>query len=79
LLAEQGAFNSEFIINLKDMYIFRNRLVHIYWEVDCEQVYEILQKRSTDFKTFLDKIACFIELENSNVYGYPYLVIATYR
>lgn len=63
VLAEQGAFDSEFTVNLKDMSKFRNRLVHIYLEVDDEQVYEILQKRLADFKTFLDKIAYFLELE----------------
>ena len=60
VLGEQGVFDKDF---LKDMARFRNRLIHLYWEVDDEQVYEILQSRLDDFKTFLDRIAAFLKLE----------------
>ena len=63
ILGEQGAFNKDFINVLKDMAKFRNRLVHLYWEVDDVQLYEILQTRLIDFKTFLNNIAVFLELE----------------
>jgi uncharacterized protein YutE (UPF0331/DUF86 family) len=64
ILFEQGAFNSEFIKNLKAMAKFRNRLVHIYWEVDNEKIYSFLQSNLLDFRTFLNKIAEFLNLEN---------------
>jgi uncharacterized protein YutE (UPF0331/DUF86 family) len=64
VLAEHNAFDRAFAEDLKNMGKFRNRLVHIYWEVDDEQVYEILQHRLKDFKTFLDNIAAFLRLEN---------------
>jgi uncharacterized protein YutE (UPF0331/DUF86 family) len=32
---------------------FRNRLVHIYWEVDDEMVYEILNQDINDIRIFL--------------------------
>jgi len=64
VLFEQGAFNNEFTKNLKAMTKFRNRLVHIYWEVDDDQIYTFLQNNLTDFKIFLDKIARFLKLEN---------------
>jgi len=64
VLGEQGAFEKDFAKVLKEMAKFRNRLVHLYWEVDDEQVYEILQFRLDDFKIFLDNIAIFLELEN---------------
>jgi uncharacterized protein YutE (UPF0331/DUF86 family) len=63
ILGEQGAFDKDFIKDLKDMTKFRNRLIHLYWEVDDEQVYEILQTRLNDFKTFLNNIAVFLGLE----------------
>ena len=63
VLGEQGAFEKDFIRVLKDMAKFRNRLIHLYWEVDDTQVYEILQSRLDDFKTFLDNIAIFLHLE----------------
>lgn len=62
VLGEQGVFDKEFLRSLKDMVRFRNRLIHLYREVDDEQVYEILQTRLDDFKTFLDRTAAFLNL-----------------
>jgi uncharacterized protein YutE (UPF0331/DUF86 family) len=63
VLAEKGAFDSEFAGTLKEMAKFRNRLVHLYLEIDDGQVYEILQNRLEDFKNFLHNIAVFLEFE----------------
>ena len=64
VLAEEGAFDNALTASLKNMAKFRNRLTHLYWEVDDEQVYEILQTRLGDFKLFLDSMARFLRLEN---------------
>ena len=46
---------------------FRNRLVHLYWDVDAEIVYDLLQKDLEDFDTFARSIAGFItHQEQSN-------------
>jgi uncharacterized protein YutE (UPF0331/DUF86 family) len=63
VLSEKRVFNSEFAGTLKEMTKFRNRLVHLYWGIDDEQVYEILQNRLEDFKHFLDNIASFLEFD----------------
>ena len=62
-LAEHGAFDDGFTKGLKEMAKFRNRLTHLYWEVDDAQVYVILQSRLSDFKLFLDKVALFLQLD----------------
>jgi uncharacterized protein YutE (UPF0331/DUF86 family) len=62
-LAEHGAFDDGFTKDLKEMAKFRNRLTHLYWEVDDAQVYVILQSRLSDFKLFLDKVALFLQLD----------------
>ena len=62
ILGEQGVFETDFINDLKEMAKFRNRLIHIYMEVDNEQVYNILLTRLDDFNTFLDRIAIFLKL-----------------
>jgi uncharacterized protein YutE (UPF0331/DUF86 family) len=64
VLAEQKVFDEAFAEDLKNMGKFRNRLVHLYWEINDGQVYEILKTRMNDFKMFLDKIAVFLNLEN---------------
>lgn len=63
VLGERGVFEERFLKVMKDMARFRNRLTHLYWEVDDDQVYEILQSGLSDFKTFLDRIGTFLRLE----------------
>lgn len=63
VIAEKGAFDNQFANTLKEMSKFRNRLVHLYWEIDDKQVHEILQNRLDDFKTFLNSIAAFLKFE----------------
>jgi uncharacterized protein YutE (UPF0331/DUF86 family) len=41
-----------FMENLVQMAKFRNRLVHLYWELDEKAVYQILQDHITDLKQF---------------------------
>ena len=60
VLGEKEAFEKSFVNDLKDMAKFRNRLVHIYWKIDENQIYDILQNRLGDFKTFLDQLAGFL-------------------
>jgi uncharacterized protein YutE (UPF0331/DUF86 family) len=38
------------------MVSFRNRTVHLYWELDDDVVYDILQNNLGDFETFVDHI-----------------------
>lgn len=64
VLAEQNIFDKEFSKNLKSMAKFRNRLVHIYWEIDNEHLYNYLQNNLNDFRIFTDNISKFLELEN---------------
>jgi uncharacterized protein YutE (UPF0331/DUF86 family) len=63
VLKEQGAFTEDFAGILFDMTKFRNRLIHLYWEVNDAQVYDILQARLPDFKSFEDRIAAFLHLD----------------
>ena len=40
---------------------FRNRLAHIYWEIDDTRVYQILKDHLCDFKNLIDSIARFLK------------------
>ena len=64
VMGEVGALDTDFSDDLRNMAKFRNRLVHLYWEVDDQQLYGILQNRLVDFKKFLDSLASFLEWEN---------------
>lgn len=60
VMAERGAFDEEFTNILIQMARFRNRLVHIYWEVDDNELYRIVQSRLQDIRDFLKNIGRFI-------------------
>ncbi len=64
VMEEVGAFDTDFSEELKNMAKFRNRLVHLYWEVDDRQLFDILQSRLDDFKKFLDSMAEFLRWQN---------------
>jgi uncharacterized protein YutE (UPF0331/DUF86 family) len=64
VMGEVGALDTDFSDALTNMAKFRNRLVHLYWEMDDPQVYEILQTRLDDFKRFLNAIAKFLDFQN---------------
>jgi uncharacterized protein YutE (UPF0331/DUF86 family) len=62
VMAEAGAFDPDFSDDLRNMARFRNRLVHLYWQVDDKQVFELIRNRLNDFKKFLDSISRFLEM-----------------
>ena len=61
VMGEKGAFDVEFSEQLGKMAKFRNRLVHLYWEVDDARIYKILEENLGDFKKFIKLIAVFLE------------------
>jgi len=60
VMGEVGAIEEAFAEELVKMAKFRNRLVHLYWEIDDRQLFEIIQTRLDDFKVFLDSISAFL-------------------
>ena len=60
VMHEEGALEQDFSDELVNMAKFRNRLVHIYIDIENKQVYEILQERLDDFKKFVDSISNFL-------------------
>src|SRR4030042_1668266 len=53
VMKERGAFDEEFTRSLIQMVRFRNRLVHIYWDVDDAELYRIIQTNLHDIRRFL--------------------------
>ena len=46
---------------LRKMVSFRNRVVHLYWEVDDATVYRILQENLDDFETYIGYVLDFAQ------------------
>jgi uncharacterized protein YutE (UPF0331/DUF86 family) len=62
VMQERGAFDPEFTNSLIQMARFRNRLVHIYWDIDNAELCRIILTRLNDIKQFLRKYGIFIGL-----------------
>jgi uncharacterized protein YutE (UPF0331/DUF86 family) len=52
IMGEIGILEREFSKRLEKMAKFRNRLVHVYWELDAEMTYRIIQEDIDDLKKF---------------------------
>jgi uncharacterized protein YutE (UPF0331/DUF86 family) len=61
VLAENGILPKSSLPRLQAMARFRNLVVHLYWEVDPERVFDILSNHLHDFQEFEDVILEFIQ------------------
>ena len=67
VMAEEGVLEEDFAAELAKMAKFRNRLVHIYWEISDRQLREILMTRLGDFATLIGSLSAYLDLENLTV------------
>jgi uncharacterized protein YutE (UPF0331/DUF86 family) len=59
-LKDIGIIEQDLCERLVMMAKFRNRLVHLYWEIIPEKIYEIVQDNLEDFKMFEKRIVEFL-------------------
>jgi uncharacterized protein YutE (UPF0331/DUF86 family) len=60
VLHEEGILPDSFMPALRQMVSFRNRVVHLYWDVEDAIIYDILQHNLGDFDVFVSYIISFI-------------------
>lgn len=60
IMEEQGLIDAEFAERLQRMARFRNRLIHIYWDIDDETIYSLLQEDICDIEEFLAEYLQFL-------------------
>jgi uncharacterized protein YutE (UPF0331/DUF86 family) len=60
VLADAGVFEATFGLELEKMARFRNRLVHLYWDVDIAEIWRILQSRLGDFEEYISQIGAYV-------------------
>jgi len=61
VLNEQKIVSDSLIDRLIEMAKFRNRIVHVYWEVDEDLIYDIIQNYLNDFELFIQSILKVLE------------------
>jgi uncharacterized protein YutE (UPF0331/DUF86 family) len=60
VMAEEGVVKQAALDDLVAMAKFRNRLVHLYWEVNSDQLHTIILSRLGDFRIVLTSIANYL-------------------
>ena len=63
VLADASVIDKGFSIELAKMARFRNRLVHLYWEVDIAEVWKIIQTRLDDFEDYISQLGSYLSLQ----------------
>lgn len=61
VLAENGVIEREFVLTAHMMVKMRNRLVHLYWEVDADILYDTLRNNLDDFDRFRAFVCRFMK------------------
>lgn len=60
-LGEFGVIPQEFATKIRGMAGYRNRLVHLYWEVTPEELAHTLREDIADFEEFIQYIERFLQ------------------
>jgi len=63
VLADASVIDQGFSIELVKMARFRNRLVHLYWDVDIAEIWKIIQTRLNDFEEYISQLGRFLSLK----------------
>ncbi len=56
ILAQASLIHEELAAELSDLAGFQNILVHVYWDLDLEEIYSILQNDLKTLRSFRDEI-----------------------
>jgi len=65
ILAKMGYLDGEYARQMSELVSFRNRIVHIYWDMDLRRLYHYLQKDVPLFERFRTFALQTIEAEES--------------
>jgi len=62
ILERAGYFEPEYVQAMTAMVSFRNRLVHLYWDIDPERLYQYLQEDVGLLEQFRDWLLQLVEI-----------------
>lgn len=64
LAGQRGLIPPEFARSIRGMVGMRNAIVHIYWNLDYQAIYEMLTNRLSDFEAFASYVWNYIKSED---------------
>lgn len=60
VLNEAGVLSDDLTQTMRELAGLRNLLVHVYWDVDDETIYEGVQTELGDFEAFIEQVTAFL-------------------
>jgi len=60
VLNEAGVLSDDLTQKMRELVGLRNLLVHVYWDVDDETIYEGVQTELGDFEAFVEQVRAFL-------------------
>ncbi|NLF13773.1 MAG: DUF86 domain-containing protein, partial [Anaerolineaceae bacterium] len=60
VLNEAGVLSDDLTQTMRELVGLRNLLVHVYWDVDDETIYEGVQTELGDFEAFIEQVTAFL-------------------
>lgn len=68
ILADSDIIPEDLALRLMEMTKFRNRLVHIYWDIDDEIIYDVINEDIRDIEEFIDIYTKFLKEHANNCF-----------
>ena len=61
LMGQKGGFEEDLVKRLIEMVKFRNMLVHLYWKIEDERLYDYMKKNLDEFEEFRDAVRRYLK------------------
>ena len=65
LMSQEGVLEGDLVGRLVEMVKFRNMLVHLYWKIENDRLYQYLEENLGDFEAFKEAIRKYLKKSSS--------------
>jgi uncharacterized protein YutE (UPF0331/DUF86 family) len=65
LMTQKELLEADLVVRLIEMVKFRNMLVHLYWKIEYERLYNYLRENLGDFESFKGTIRQYLKRSSS--------------
>jgi uncharacterized protein YutE (UPF0331/DUF86 family) len=65
LMSQEGVLEGDLVGRLIEMVKFRNMLVHLYWKIENNRLYQYLEENLGDFEAFKEAIRKYLKKSSS--------------
>jgi uncharacterized protein YutE (UPF0331/DUF86 family) len=65
LMSQEGVLEGDLVGRLVEMVKFRNMLVHLYWKIENNRLYQYLEENLGDFEAFKEAIRKYLKKSSS--------------